>query len=108
MINQAHINKGEPHWTPEGRAAIEKLVRAAFGDNVTYVPSHHVAFTVGEEIFEMASLETFLFNHGVAQRLFGDGYLETLGKLAQVPELERLAWLNEREVEWNHGQNQKT
>ena len=87
MINQGHINGGEPHWTPEGRAIIEKLVRAAFGKDVNYVPSHH---------------------HAVAFRLFGGEKMRsTLAELSGVPELKRLQWLEDHEVEWNHGQNDK-
>ena len=114
MINQGHINNGEQYWTPKGKATIELLVRAAFGKDIVYIPAHHIAFIVGKgateanragEIYEMASLETFLFNHAVAKRLFGDQYLAILAELAVVPEIERVNWLKEREAQWNRGQN---
>lgn len=120
MINQGHINNGEQYMTPIGLEMIPKLVRAAFGKHTIYLPTHHVTFQTGKplpnpppqsnltndgELHEMASFETFLFNHDVARRLFGDAYLETLAELAKVPELERLQWLKGRESQWNNNQN---
>jgi len=112
MINQGHINRGELYMTPIGQEVIPKLIHLAFGEETIYLPTHHVTFQTGKplpqepgsqnrltndgEVYEMASIETFLFNHEVAQRLFGSDYLSVLAELAQVPELERLEWLKLR------------
>jgi hypothetical protein len=117
MISQGHINNGEVYMTPIGQEMIPKLIRAAFGKHTVYLPTHHLTFQTGNpvpqpegsqnpltndgETYEMASLETFLFNHQVAFLLFGPDYRPVLSQLACVPEGERLQWLKDREHLWN-------
>jgi hypothetical protein len=60
----------EWHRTPENKAIIEKLVKYVFNADSVLI-AHHICYTKDGETYELASAETFLFDHCTLQRLFG-------------------------------------
>jgi len=79
----------EWHRTPENRAILEKLVKYVF-DADSVLIAHHICYTKDGETYELASAETFLFDHSTLKRLFGDEWEQKAVELALTPSLERL------------------
>jgi hypothetical protein len=74
--------------TLRNRAAKETFTTAlgeAFDRPQGILIAHHMCFSEPEFPEEIPSADTFLFDHDVAKKLFGDKYKEVLIKLALEP-----------------------
>jgi hypothetical protein len=84
----------EWHRTPENKAIIERLVKYVFNADSVLI-AHHICYTKDGETYELASAETFLFDHYILERLFGNGWEQKAIELVLTPPHERLKLLGD-------------
>jgi hypothetical protein len=75
----------------------EAMLREAYPDVTLVVAGHHImAMRQGKPLpIEVASPDTLIFNHYIAQKIWGDPYLYILAQLAASPPAERDALLRQ-------------
>lgn len=63
------------------------ILEEVYGDVATVVAGHHImVIRKGSPVpIEIASADTLIFDHDVAKKIWKDGYLDVLGKLAHEP-----------------------
>jgi hypothetical protein len=98
--NMAQLD-GEWHRTPKNQSVLEELIRAVYDPQQIGI-SHHIGFVKDGEFVDLASAETFLFNHEVLKSLFGGQWKEWARLLVETPELERLSFLGEHKEIWRN------
>lgn len=62
----------------------EAMIREAFDGVGLVVGGHHIMFTIAGEPLpqEVASADTLIFDHRVAQKIWGAGWIKTLALIA--------------------------
>lgn len=60
------------------------IMHEAFGASEGIVIGHHLTFDE-DDPDEIPSADTLIFDHTVARKIWGSGYLDVLRQLAQVP-----------------------
>lgn len=80
----------------------EVMIRKAFDNVTTVVAGHHIMFLVAGSPLptEIASADTLIFNHWVAQKVWGEKWGNVLASLALEPRETRDMLL--RELYANH------
>lgn len=91
----------EWHREPENKRVLEDLVRVAFPTVKQLHVAHHICMILDDGTErEIASAETFMFNHEVLQNLFGERWEGIAADLVQVSELDRLKYLDSIRSLW--------
>lgn len=70
------------------------ILREVFGTGEEVVIAHHLTFD-GDNPDEIPSADTMIFDHDIARRIWGDGYLTVLAQLSAAPCDQRDALLAE-------------
>lgn len=60
------------------------ILHEVFGRNEEVVIAHHLTFD-GENPDEIPAADTLIFDHNVARKIWGAGFLDVLRQLATVP-----------------------
>jgi len=65
----------------------ETMIREAYPDTTLVVSGHHIMFVrEGQSLpYEIASADTLIFDHYIAQKIWKDRYREVLAQLAVEP-----------------------
>ncbi|WP_368508131.1 hypothetical protein [Bradyrhizobium lupini] len=65
------------------------IIKEVYGADTVGV-GHHLMFSTPDgRVDEQPSIDTLIFDHDVAKKLWGDDYITVLAKLASVPQSER-------------------
>ena len=89
----------------KNHALYERMLRKAFGPDTRILVAHHLTFEVaGGEPVEIPSADTFMFDHLLMQRVFGEDAGEVMAQLALTPTETRDQVLNNfMELKAHHG-----
>lgn len=90
------ISEHENHRNSKNGGLYEAILREAFPDVSMVACAHHIFFKRSDgAVEELPSADALIFDHGIAQKIWGSSFPEVLERLASQPVPERDLLLRE-------------